>query len=877
MDNQRTSSTGLDWIAATSAAPRIAKQLIQLLFDSVALPASFAISYWLLIDIEGSSLDLRFGVLFVLLSMITAAVRGVYAVVIRFSGFHLVTLIVANQLAVVVILYMLSILLSGPLTALSCWLLFLTSIFAMGGGRFLARKVLDVSSVSGERILIYGTGRSAVQLMASIRRSHDYFISGFIDEVGGSNGLKIHGLPVFTSAEIEVVIKSNEISTIVLSDRSIAASRNKMLLAHLEGLPVAVKHAPLVTDFLNDESSGEIFLEDIGVEDIVGREAVNPNRALMRRNIVGKTVLVTGAGGSIGSELCRQITRLSPSKLIILENSEFALFNILEELAVCEVEMVPKLGSVCDEGLVNDLFAKQNIDTVFHAAAYKHVPLVESNAFSGVYNNVFGTKIILDAAIRAQVDSFTLISTDKAVRPTNIMGASKRISEIICQQVASTRPDTVISMVRFGNVIGSSGSVIPKFREQIRRGGPVTVTHPEITRFFMGIPEASELVLQASALAEGGDVFVLDMGEPVLIKELVEKLIRFSGRVVKTEKHTGRDAIEIVYTGLRPGEKLYEELLISGEEIGTKHPKILKMSEPYPDFGGFASMIDDLNEVIRKKDLGALKELFLSYDIGYTVSNDFSGRNPSSGESSLRILDPNRSVRENQKSSPSPLKDIQPNSSCQDHRAARGKTIASSLRAWRGLVFRHLLHVYFLLSRGLTVGVRCVVLNEKKEVLLVRHSYTDGWHLPGGGIGIGESAEEAVKREVFEETAHVLDGALTQISVTHCKDISKRDHIILFYSETFLKPPEDSISFEISAAKFYRIDKLPGDVDKMSVEWLQEALLKKQELEGYDSPSYEYSELKTRNKTAQKLTDRPHTEISNDFRAGEAALRDVNH
>jgi len=564
-------------------------------------------------------------------------------------------------------------------------------------------------------------------------------------------------------------------------------------------------------------------LEDIRVEDIVGREIVSPDRNLLSKNIYKKVVLVTGAGGSIGSEICRQLMCLSPKKIVLLDSSELALYNINEELAGHQVDIIPVLGSICNKFLIDALLLNNNVDTVYHAAAYKHVPLVESNPFIGMHNNVFGTETILEASAQAQVKSFTLISTDKAVRPTNIMGASKRISEILCQITASKYSDMTISIVRFGNVIDSSGSVIPKFREQIRRGGPVTVTHPDISRFFMGIPEASQLVLQASSLAEkSGDVFVLDMGEPIKIFDLVKKLIKLSGKSIKDGNNSSKNTIEIIYTGLRPGEKIYEELSISGKAHSTKHPKIKKMKEKYPSNESMMAFMKKLKLMLDNNNVSALKSLLLTIDIGYTnpeksiyKDNKDISRFCDKKESSTSSFLKDKSGSKNS------LKRIKSN-------IVSKNFIANKFHILRKRLFLSALHKYFLLSRALTMGVRCVVLNGGDEVLLVKHTYIEGWHLPGGGIGVGESAQEAVIREVHEETGYMLTQRPELICISQCKDTSKRDHVALFLIEGFFKKRQEFSSFEISDAKFYSIDNLPSDIDEMTKIWLADALSKSQ-------------------------------------------------
>jgi ADP-ribose pyrophosphatase YjhB (NUDIX family) len=465
----------------------------------------------------------------------------------------------------------------------------------------------------------------------------------------------------------------------------------------------------------------------------------------------------------------------------------------------------------------------ESVDTVYHAAAYKHVPLVEFNPFAGIYNNVFGTQKLLHAAAETGVSSFTLISTDKAVRPTNVMGASKRLAEILCQLASANENISMrIAMVRFGNVLGSSGSVIPKFREQIKRGGPITVTHPEITRYFMVIPEAAQLVLQASSMAEKGEVFLLDMGEPVKIADLAKKLIKLSGHVLSQDDEPQHGRISIEYTGLRPGEKLYEELLISGDAKETQHERIRKIEEDYPAEDKFNSFLSKLNIVCQKQDEVTLRDLLSKGEIGYGVEklsisgNDDGNRN---GISDRRYIENNANNERNFQAK---------NVNNTSH-----KTFIETPSLWResskkavflGRIFRNVLHKYFLISRPLTVGVRCVILNDHREVLLVKHTYITGWHLPGGGLDPGESAEDGVLREVQEETGLVLEDKPMLLAVFHNKETTNRDHVVLFSSKTSETVDLGLKTFEIKSVGFFPLEDLPIDLDVAAKEWIASAV-----------------------------------------------------
>ena len=436
---------------------------------------------------------------------------------------------------------------------------------------------------------------------------------------------------------------------------------------------------------------------------------------------------------------------------------------------------------------------------------------------------MLGTRSILDASVASGVSSFTLISTDKAVRPTNIMGASKRLAEILCQISNATNENKIrISMVRFGNVIGSSGSAIPRFRSQIRDGGPVTVTHPEITRYFMVIPEAIELVLQASSLAKGGEVFVLDMGSPIKIADLAKKLIRFSGNFVNDQQHAGIGGITIEYTGLRPGEKLYEELLISGNIEGTEHPKIKKINEFYPPKKVFESFIDELNLLFKDRDEVALRNLLSNQDIGYVAEGNFSVDSVLDGtQSDMACEEASLDVnsREN-KYHKMPQDHVQiANEGIEEYTIKKNPKHSLTTR-----IFLNFIHKYFLFSRPLTMGARCVIVNADDEIFLVKHTYISGWHLPGGGVSVGESAEIAIKREVSEETVFDLIGLPQLIGVYHCNCITKRDHVVVFLSKTFETNRSQIDSFEIKAGRFFSINSLPTDIDSDTKVWICDAL-----------------------------------------------------
>jgi FlaA1/EpsC-like NDP-sugar epimerase len=486
-------------------------------------------------------------------------------------------------------------------------------LLTVGASRMLARFWLgglyrnQLRMVALPRVLIYGAGNAGRQLAAAMTNSHEMRVVGFLDDDDRLHGHVLNGLSIYSPADLPGLVTSLQVSTVLLA---IA----QMLRAHVQ-----VRTLPAVSELAQGMVSTS-DLRELDIDDLLGREPVAPNHILLGRNITDKVVLVTGAGGSIGSELCRQILSVNPSTLVLIEQSEFALYEIQQELQE-KIEdnatlLVPVLASVRDAQRLNEIFADWKPDTVYHAAAYKHVPLVEHNPIEGIRNNTLGTLTAARAAAEHGVSDFVLISTDKAVRPTNIMGASKRLAEMALQALAATAPKTRFSMVRFGNVLGSSGSVVPKFRRQIRDGGPITLTHPDITRYFMTIPEAAQLVIQAGAMAKGGDVFVLDMGDPVKIMDLATRMIELSGLCVRDENNPEGD-IEIEITGLRPGEKLFEELLIGNNPRPTSHPRIMKAHEEFVAWPVLLEKLQQLESLLEQRNVEGTKELLTELVSGY--------------------------------------------------------------------------------------------------------------------------------------------------------------------------------------------------------------------------------------------------------------------
>lgn len=489
------------------------------------------------------------------------------------------------------------------------------------GSRLAIRYVLvDLMSggrgaVASSRVLIYGAGRAGQQLAQALRHENHVVVAGFIDDDPLLVGALIDRLPIYLPEAIDRLVDDLAIDEVLLALPSVSRARRREIFESLRNAAVHVRSLPSIGNIIDGKVSVS-DLREIQIEELLGREPVPPDEALLEAALVGRTVLVTGAGGSIGSELCRQIIRRGPGRLVLVEQSEFALYAIADELRTTmardgiTVELVEQLVDVGQKGAVERQFGRWSPEIVFHAAAYKHVPLVEANPVAGLWNNVFGTLHCCLAAEAAGVDRFILVSTDKAVRPTNVMGASKRICELVLQARADRKTSTIFSMVRFGNVLGSSGSVVPKFREQISWGGPVTITHRDVTRYFMTIPEASQLVIQAGAMATGGEVFVLDMGHPVRIHDLAVTMVHLSGLTVRSAENPDGD-IEIREIGLRPGEKLYEELLIGESPEKTAHDRIMRAREAKLSWSELGRELDTLKGLLEAGDAEGAKRLMV--------------------------------------------------------------------------------------------------------------------------------------------------------------------------------------------------------------------------------------------------------------------------
>ncbi|MEG2045324.1 MAG: nucleoside-diphosphate sugar epimerase/dehydratase [Comamonas sp.] len=515
-----------------------------------------------------------------------------------------------------------------------------------GGWRIVARYWLsgvndaEHESPPKKHLLIYGAGEAGVQTASALDVMREFAVRGFVDDDPGKIGRTINGIPIIAPADVAGFIQKHKISDILLAIPSLNLLRRREIIDQLQLLPVHVRSLPGMLDLASGKVSVSDF-QELDIEDLLGREPVAPDQQLLSKNLTDKVVLVTGAGGSIGSELCRQIVRERPHKLVLLEHNEYGLYAIHQELQLLckeqqlEVDICPQLGSIRNLRRIRAIFERHQPHTVYHAAAYKHVPMVQENPSEGILNNVFGTLNVARAAMEAGVEQFVLISTDKAVRPTNVMGASKRMAELALQALASakvvdyapvdeqpygatppTSNRTCFCMVRFGNVLGSSGSVVPLFRKQLRAGGPLTVTHAQVTRYFMTIPEAAQLVLQAGAMGEGGDVFVLDMGKPVKIVDLARRMIRLSGLTVKDDAHASGD-IEIQVVGLRPGEKLYEELLIGDNPETTDHARIMKAHERFLPWEQLMPHLLSLRGAAKRGDAQGIHKVLTELVSGY--------------------------------------------------------------------------------------------------------------------------------------------------------------------------------------------------------------------------------------------------------------------
>ncbi|MER0326044.1 polysaccharide biosynthesis protein [Vibrio vulnificus] len=623
----------MDKLAYIWSLPRMHKRLISLAIDTLLIIFSFFLALAartgeVSFTVSGPTWLTLLGTL--TLTLVAFTKLGLYRAVLRYLTFHALTVVVIgaviSALSITTFAYYFDA--TVPRTVPVIYMTFLAIL--CGGARMLVRSLIVQASRKGsERVLIFGAGSTGRQLAIALRNAESYQVQGFIDNDPSLANTIIQGINVSPPSSVDQLVARQGIEKILLATPRASRSERKAIIDSLLHLPVEVLTVPDFNDIVNGNATVD-ELKDVAIEDLLGRDPVAPNPELMKANIQGKVVMVTGAGGSIGSELCRQIVRQKPKSLVLFELSEFGLYQIDKELSnlveteKLNVEIIPLLGSVQRINRVSTTMRAFGVQTVYHAAAYKHVPLVEYNVVEGVRNNVFGTYYTAKAAIEAGVESFVLISTDKAVRPTNVMGTSKRMAELglqaLAQQENSKVNGTRFCMVRFGNVLGSSGSVIPLFKRQIEEGKAITVTHPDIIRYFMTIPEAAQLVIQAGAMGKGGDVFVLDMGQPVKIVDLAKNLIRLSGLEVKSASNPNGD-IEIKFTGLRPGEKLYEELLIGDNVEGTEHERIMTANEQFLPLEQFNHILENLDLACHHFDHEAIRQILLETPTGFNPTD----------------------------------------------------------------------------------------------------------------------------------------------------------------------------------------------------------------------------------------------------------------
>jgi len=609
-----------------------AKQFILVFADLIWLPLALWLAIVLRWGEQNYTLDYRDLWVFSLTSLLSVLVflrLGLYRAVIRFMGIEAVLAVLkAVSISALILGTMVFLSRAEGIPRSIPFIYWGIVLFLVGGSRFSVWLYYQNRlKKECENVAIYGAGDAGRQLLTALKQSREYKIVVFIDDDRKIKGRVINGLKVFRPHHLKTLIEKEGISQILLAMPSASASTIRKIIVDLENLPVHVKTIPILADIVSGKAKIE-ELHEVAIEDLLGRDSIAPDNKLFEQCIKNKVVFVSGAGGSIGSELCRQIIKHEAQHLIIFELSEFALYSMEQELRKvisadsADIKLTALLGSVQDKKYLYKIFTTFAVNTVYHAAAYKHVPIVEENIIEGIRNNIFGTRRAAEAARDSGVETFVLISTDKAVRPTNVMGSSKRFAEMVLQALAkeSGEQKTRFCMVRFGNVLGSSGSVVPLFNKQIKQGGPVTVTHADIVRYFMTIPEAAQLVLQAGSLGLGGDVFVLDMGAAVKIADLAKKMIHLAGHDVKDEANPDGD-IEIIYTGLRPGEKLYEELLIGDNVSATQHPRIMRAEEKMLPMSTIDKKMALLDKACDDYNVSLVRKTLLDSETGYKPDN----------------------------------------------------------------------------------------------------------------------------------------------------------------------------------------------------------------------------------------------------------------
>lgn len=610
-------------------APRHQKRLISIVVDSALLGLAYIGAKSLrmgTLSFPESANEWAALLATILFSVYLFARTGLYRAILRHLAPQAMTTVVIGVFGSTLALIALNFFLRSEVPRTLPIIYGLIALVFVGGSRYLVRNfIISMTKDHKLKVIIYGAGSAGSQLALALVHGHEYSPIAFIDDDKELWGSVIQNIPVYSPANLQSIINSFSVNKLLLALPSVSNQRRKEILLSLEKYPIRVQTIAGMADLVSGVTVDQV--RDIDVQDLLGRDPVAPKPELLSECITDKSVLVTGAGGSIGSELCRQILHNSPKTIVLVDHSEFALYSITNELEVLrkqykrECRIVPIMTSVQNRRSMLTIMKQFSIQTVYHAAAYKHVPLVEYNVVEGVQNNIFGTWHTASAAMEASVERFVLVSTDKAVRPTNLMGATKRVAELCLQALSQDSQKTKFMMVRFGNVLGSSGSVVPLFKKQIKAGGPVTVTHPDVIRYFMTIPEAAQLVIQAGAMGAGGEVFVLDMGEPVKIVDMAQHMIRLMGLTPKTQDNEGD--IQIAYTGLRPGEKLYEELLIGDDVRGTDHPRIMKANELHISLEELLKVLDDLRISCSIYDAKKLHSIMLSLPVQFDPSSEF--------------------------------------------------------------------------------------------------------------------------------------------------------------------------------------------------------------------------------------------------------------
>ena len=609
------------------------KQLIQMFYDATVLCFAYLFSY--VHDIESvvgitTQLNLVVPLAAIPLCIYIFYSFGLYRSLIRY--------LLANSLSKTISLFFISALIFWSLSVVTAndfgWTHLVTFSLVSAtlgvGGRFFARSLLSSRShANSSNVIVYGAKGLSRELLTAIKQGKEFIPVGVIDHDPELTGALIGGVRVYPPQDLQKLVSRKGVSTVLVAMSEVNRESQKRLSELLKLNDLQIKQIPAISDILSGRASITQF-KTVKIEDLLGRKPVPPILELMNINTSGKSIMITGAGGSIGGEICRQLIATNPARLVLLDQSEYGLYRIEDEILSkikqlgLSTEVITTIANICSEKILSEIIATNTVETVFHAAAYKHVPLLEANVYASLINNVLGTRSVIKASISSGVSSLTMISTDKAVRPTNVMGASKRFAELVCQVYAKSQNITNISMVRFGNVLGSSGSVIPLFRRQIISGGPVTVTHRDMTRYFMTIPEASQLVIQSSAMATKGEVFLLDMGPPVLILDLAKSMIRLSGYQPYLAEENGSgsgpnsDQIEIKFSKLRPGEKLYEELLIKDTALATSHPRIMKAAEQCIEFEELTSHLSELEASIKNGDVLTTLEMLQRLPLNYS-------------------------------------------------------------------------------------------------------------------------------------------------------------------------------------------------------------------------------------------------------------------